>query len=92
MSSAFAAYRNDYLEHRGRPIHPQLIPALHRPDSATTTFDNVWEAIEDYVVLYAIASNPHTGIQIVEIAEDKRDPDRPMRFGFSIPTPSLQQS
>jgi hypothetical protein len=62
-----------------------LLMDFHRPDSAQANFEKVWQAIEDYVVLYAIASLP-PGLQIVEIPEQQRDPDRPTRFAFYVPS------
>jgi hypothetical protein len=78
-----ADYRNTYLQHRVDEPDPRLVAAFHRPDSAQTMFDNVWEAIEDYVALYVIASLP-AAIQLVEIPEKERDPSRPTRFRFVI--------
>jgi hypothetical protein len=77
-------YRNDYLEHRVAEPDAKMIAAFHRLGSAEATFENVWQAMEDYVALYVIASLPPE-IQVVEIPEAERDPSRPTRFGFAIP-------
>jgi hypothetical protein len=42
-------------------------------------FESVWEAIEDYVVLFTIANLP-PALRIIEISGPQRDPARPIRF------------
>jgi hypothetical protein len=83
FKNELAVYRNDYLEHRVKEPDPKLIAKFHRLDSAENTFENVWQAIEDYVALYVIANLP-AGIQVIEIPEEQRDPSRPTRFGFAL--------
>jgi hypothetical protein len=46
-------------------------------------FENVWQAIEEYVALYVIANLP-PGIQLIEVPDDQRDPSRPTRFRFAL--------
>lgn len=60
-----------------------MLAEFHRLDSAENMFENVWQAIEDYVVLYVIATLP-PAIQLVEIPEGERDPGRPTRFRFAL--------
>jgi hypothetical protein len=76
-------YRNLWLEHRTHPADQRALDALYRPDSAATMFDNVWQAVENYVVLYTKAHMPPT-IHLSEIAEADRNPDCPVRFQFHI--------
>jgi hypothetical protein len=83
FQNKLAEYRNTYLEHRDEQPDPNMLASFHRLDSAETMFENVWQAIEDYVVLYVIANLPPT-IQVVEIPEEQRDPDRPTRFRFAL--------
>jgi hypothetical protein len=84
FQNKLAQYRNTYLEHRGEQPDPNMLASFHRLDSAETMFENVWQAIEDYVALYVIANLPPT-IQLVEILEEERDPARPSRFRFGLP-------
>lgn len=83
FQSGLGAYRNLYLEHREHPVDQRALAVFHRADSAATMFDNVWEAIEDYVVLYTKAHMPPT-IQLGEIPEADRNPARPTRFQFAL--------
>jgi hypothetical protein len=83
FQNALSKYRNDYLEHRVAEPDAKMIAAFHGLDSAEATFENVWQAMEDYVALYVIANLPPE-IQVVEIPEAERDPSRPTRFGFAI--------
>ncbi len=83
FQNRLAEYRNTYLEHRKRRVDPKLLADFHHPGSAENTFENVWRAIEDYVVLYVIANLP-PAIHAVEIPEEERDPTRPTRFRFAI--------
>jgi hypothetical protein len=87
-----ARYRNDYIEHRS--TDEAQIEALrndfHRLDSAENTFENVWQAIEDHVALYVIASLP-AGIHVIPIPEEQRDPARPTRFQFAVDRELLQE-
>jgi hypothetical protein len=83
FQKALADYRNNYLEHRRGDPDPRLVGAFHRLDSAETTFENVWQAIEDYVALYVIATLPPF-IRVVEVPEQERDPARPTRFQFVV--------
>lgn len=46
-------------------------------------FENVWQAMEDYVVLYVIANLP-PAIRLVEIPEELRDSSRPTRFQLEL--------
>jgi hypothetical protein len=83
FQTKLSEYRNDYLEHRVEKPDPKLIAKFHRLDSAENTFENVWQAIEDYVALYVIANLP-PAIQVIEIPEEQRDPSRPTRFQFAL--------
>lgn len=83
FQNRLAEYRNSYLEHRRRKVSPKLVANFHHPGSAAMTFENVWHAMEDYVVLYVIAHLP-PGFHMVEIPEVERDPTRPVRFRFAI--------
>lgn len=78
-----AIFRNEHLEHQ-RPVDPALLATFYRPDSAETSFENVWQAIEDITVQML---RPHlaAGVELVEIPEDERDPVVPRRFGFHVP-------
>jgi hypothetical protein len=84
FQSALAAYRNLHLEHRRD--RPELVASFHRLDSAEAMFENVWVAIEDYVVLYVIANLP-PALRVVEIPEDERDPSVPKRFRLALAHP-----
>jgi hypothetical protein len=86
FQNGLGAYRNLHLEHRQHPVDQRALAAFHRADSATTMFENVWEAIEDYVALYTKAHMPPS-IQLVEIEEPDRDPERPTRFQFVLNLP-----
>jgi hypothetical protein len=57
--------------------------AFHRLDSAQTMFENVWQAIEDYVALY-VSANLSPTMRLVEIPEHERDPAPPTRFRFAL--------
>jgi hypothetical protein len=83
FQNALARYRNDILEHRVAAPDPRLPAAFFRLDSAERMFENVWQAMEDYVVLYVIAHLP-AALRIVEIPEEQREPARPTRFGIEI--------
>lgn len=83
FQNGLAFYRNRYLEHRKQQVDLRLLQTFHRLDSAESMFENVWQAIEDYVVLTVIAHLP-PGLAIVEIPEAERDPARPTRFGFTL--------
>jgi hypothetical protein len=83
FQNKLAKYRNTYLEHRDEQPDPNMFASFHRLDSAETMFENVWQAIEDYVALYVIANLP-PNIQLVEIPAEQRDPDRPTRFRFEL--------
>src|SRR5712691_9694830 len=83
FQNRLAEYRNTHLEHRDEQPDPKMLAAFHRLDSAETMFENVWQAIEDYVVLYVIANLPPQ-LQVVEIPEEQRDPSRPTRFRFAL--------
>jgi hypothetical protein len=83
FQKALADYRNKYLEHRRGDPDPRLLGSFHRLDSAETAFENVWQAIEDYVALYVIANLPPF-IEVVEVPEHERDPARPTRFKFVV--------
>jgi hypothetical protein len=83
FQTKLSEYRNDYLEHRVENPDPNLTAKFHRLDSAENMFENVWQAIEDYVVLYVIANLP-SPIQLIEIPEEQRDPTRPTRFQFAL--------
>jgi hypothetical protein len=76
-------YRNNVLEHRSGQVDSRLLQTFHRLDSAENTFENVWQAIEDYVTLTVIAHLPPV-MQLVEIPEADCDPSRPSRFGFAV--------
>jgi hypothetical protein len=86
FQNVLAAYRNDYLEHRNRSIEPRLAATFHQLGSAQNMFENAWQAIEDYVVLFTIANLP-PAIQVAEIPEDERDTLRPTRFRFVLVSP-----
>lgn len=81
---ALARYRNDHWEHR-KTIDPKLVAVFHRPDSAATIFENVWQAIEDIVVLFLLRPLAPPGIALVDVPEGDRDPAMPKRFKF-VPT------
>jgi hypothetical protein len=81
--NALATIRNEHLEHRAQ-VDPRLIQAFFRPDSARTTFDNVWQAIEEATMLLLESLLPG-GVEIVEIREADRDPSCPKRYGFDVP-------
>lgn len=83
FQTKLSEYRNDYLEHRVETPDPNLIAKFHRLDSAEHMFENVWQAIEDYVALYVIANLPPT-VRLIEIPEAERDPSRPTRFQFAL--------
>lgn len=76
-----ATYRNDYLEHQTAHPDPKMVGAFHQLSSAENMFENVWQAIEDYVALYVVVSLPPS-VQLVEIPEGERDRSRPTRFTF----------
>lgn len=82
--NALSVIRNEHLEHR-RAIDPRLIQGFFRADSARTTFDNVWQAIEEGTMLLLEARLP-PGVEIVEIPEEARDPVCPKRYGFDVPS------
>lgn len=83
FQNRLAEYRNTYLEHRSRRIDPRLLADFHHPGSAENMFENVWQAIEDYVVLYTSANLPR-GLHVAEIPEDQRDATRPTRFVLAV--------
>lgn len=83
FKKALSYYRNTYLEHRVSEPDPRLVAAFHRLDSAENMFENVWQAIEDYVALYVIANLPPF-IQVVEVPEGERNAARPTRFQFQV--------
>lgn len=83
FQTTLSEYRNDYLEQRVESPDPDLIAKFHRLDSAENMFQNVWQAIEDYVALYVIANLPPT-VRHIEIPEAERDPSRPTRFQFAL--------
>lgn len=83
FQSRFADYRNKYLEHRKGRASLELRDEFHLLASAELTFDNVWQAIEDYVVLFAKVSMP-PGFHVIEIPDEERDPTRPTRFRLAI--------
>lgn len=83
FQNRFAEYRNKYLEHRKRRPDPKLLADFHHPGSTAVTFENVWHAMEDYVVLYAKANLP-SGLHLVEIPEEERDATRPLRFRLAV--------
>jgi hypothetical protein len=68
---ALARCRNDHWEHR-KTIDPKLVAVFHRPDSAATIFENVWQAIEDIVVLFLLRPLAPPGIALVEVPEGSR--------------------
>ena len=78
-----ALFRNEHLEHQ-RPVDRALLEKFYRLDSAETSFENVWQAIEDITVQLLIPYVP-AGVELVEIPEDQRDPVVPQRFGFRVP-------
>jgi hypothetical protein len=78
-----ALFRNEHLEHQ-RPVDRELLARFYRPDSADTAFENVWQAIEDITVQLLVSYLP-TGVELVEIPEEQRDPVVPRRFGFHVP-------
>jgi hypothetical protein len=78
---ALARYRNDHWEHR-KTIDPKLVAVFHRPDSAAKIFENVWQAIEDIVVLFLLRPLAPPGIALVEVPEGERNPAMPKRFKF----------
>jgi hypothetical protein len=82
FQKALAWYRNTHLEHRTGPPDPR-VASYHQLESAENMFENVWEAIEDYVALYVIAKLPPI-IRLIEIPEEQRDPIRPTRFRFEL--------
>jgi hypothetical protein len=43
----------------------------------------VWQAMEDYVAMY-VAANLPPALQLIEIPEEQRDPERPTRFQFVL--------
>lgn len=90
FQTRFADYRNKYLEHRKGRANVQLRDELHRLESAELVFENVWQAMEEYVVLYAKAHIP-PGIQIIEIPEHERDPARPTRFQLAMELPRITE-
>lgn len=81
---ALSAIRNQHLEHRA-PVDPRLVQAFFRPDSARTTFDNVWQAIEEGTMLL-LEPLVHEGAEIVEIPEAARDAVCPKRYGWDVPS------
>lgn len=83
FQNRLAEYRNKYLEHRRRRVDPKLLADFHHPGSALNTFENVWHAMEDYVVLYVKANLP-PGFHVVEIPDEERDPTRPTRFRLAV--------
>ena len=46
-------------------------------------FENVWQAMEDYVAMYVVANLP-PALQLEEIPEDERNPIVPKRFRFVL--------
>lgn len=83
FQNRLADYRNAYLEHRKRKVDPKLLEDFHHPGSAENAFENVWQAMEDYVVLYVIANLP-TGFHVVEIPNEERDSTRPTRYRLAV--------
>ena len=82
FQKALAWYRNTHLEHRtGDP--DSRVASFHRLDSAETMFENVWQAMEDYVAMYVVANLP-PALQLEEIPEDERNPIVPKRFRFVL--------
>jgi hypothetical protein len=82
--NALSVIRNEHLEHRAR-IDPRFVQAFFRPDSARTTFGNVWQAIEEQTMLLLEALLPD-GVEILETPEDARDQACPKRYGFDVPS------
>jgi hypothetical protein len=82
FQKALAWYRNTHLEHRTGDPDPR-VASFHQLESAKNMFENVWQAIEDYVAHYTIANLPPM-LQIVEISESERDPICPKRFQFVL--------
>jgi len=82
FQKALAWYRNTHLEHRTGDPDPR-VASFHRLDSAETMFENVWQAMEDYVAMYVVANLP-PALQLEEIPENERDPIVPKRFRFVL--------
>ena len=80
---SLADYRN-WVAHRTKHIDPAVLATFHSLDFAEQMFDNVWQAMERYVVLLVVVSIP-AGLQVIEIPESQRDPARPTRYGWSVP-------
>lgn len=82
--NALSAIRNQHLEHRV-PVDPRLIRAFFRSDSARTTFDNVWQAIEEGS-MFLLEPLVADGAEIIEIPEAARDEVCPRRYGWDVPS------
>lgn len=82
--NALSMIRNQHLEHR-TAVDLRLIKAFFRADSARTTFDNAWQAIEEGTMLL-LEALLRPGAEIVEIPAEARDPVCPKRYGFDVPS------
>lgn len=81
-------FRNKYIEHK--EIGESIEQIFYKHDSAKNIFDNVWQAIEDTMVIF-IAAKLKEPLTIVEIPEEKRDPACPERFKVGL-TPKAYES
>jgi len=70
-------FRNLYIEHK--EIGEEIEKIYYKPDSARKIFENVWQAMEDTLVVF-INSKLQDPFTVIEIPEEKRDPACPVRF------------
>lgn len=81
-------FRNLYIEHK--EIGEAVEKVFYRPDSARNIFDNVWQAIEDSIVIL-INAKLQEPLSIAEIPEKERDLACPERFKIGL-TPKAYES
>lgn len=74
-------FRNKYIKHK--EIGEGIEQIFYKYDSAKNIFDNVWQAIEDTMVIL-IAAKLKAPLAVIEIPEDKRDPACPERFKIGL--------
>lgn len=79
--NGLSTFRNDYIQHR--KIGKEIEALYYQIEAAETTFNNVWQTIEDTLVAL-IQSKIDYPIILVDIPEEKRNSSCPKRFTFNL--------
>lgn len=85
--NGLSQFRNNYIEHKA--IGEGIENIFFRPDSARKIFENVWQAIEDSVVVF-INTKIKEPFEIYEIPEKDRDKACPERFRIGLSKKALE--